>query len=361
MQHTKKHFPSRLYSIVSGFAIGACAGLVLGGITLSGTPLQGILIQNISLVRQQSLTSSSSSSRTTTTTKKPTVRVSAVTQRLLRRAARLRSQKKLVVTTAVDEPKPIVKPMSSAISSIADTQTFHNAAEPRSSVAAVPGDFPAFGHTSFPVAQAPNWGAMHSPDVWNRAYKQMTAADYVAIPKYDMAVLTTPMSSLTKNLTSENEAKITAKLFYSTRFLGSYDVDEGEYSGDHAGVDLKLPLGTPIGAIAGGRVNAVTTTNALGLHVIIEHRLPDGSTVFSVYAHFGSAAVKVGDDVIPGQYIGNVGMTGNTSGPHLHLQIDRGIAGEAHVAYLPPKGTPRSVEEGYLINPMTFIATYRNN
>ncbi len=183
----------------------------------------------------------------------------------------------------------------------------------------------------------------------------MTDADFVRIPRYDMAALTIPMKTLTDPVTEENIPTITAKLFYSTRYLGRYDLDATEGSGQHAGVDLKLARGTPIGAIAGGRVVSVTTNQILGLHVIIEHRLKNGTAYFSVYGHFDSSPVRIGQDVRPGQIVGYVGMTGNTSAPHLHLQVDRGEPGKPHVPFAEGGNAA-----GSMVHPITFIATYRN-
>lgn len=61
------------------------------------------------------------------------------------------------------------------------------------------------------------------------------------------------------------------------------------------------------------------TSSLLGNHVIVEHE--DGS--FAAYAHIrrGSVAVTEGDDVEAGQQLAEIGSTGNTSEPHLHVQM----------------------------------------
>lgn len=67
-----------------------------------------------------------------------------------------------------------------------------------------------------------------------------------------------------------------------------------------------------------GGVNAV-----LGNHIIVSH----GDGVFAAYAHVkhGGAAVRAGEEVRDGQLLGHVGNTGNSSMPHLHVQLmDRG-------------------------------------
>jgi murein DD-endopeptidase MepM/ murein hydrolase activator NlpD len=92
----------------------------------------------------------------------------------------------------------------------------------------------------------------------------------------------------------------------------------------HDGLDMNPGVGTPIGSIADGVVSSVTAGDrgGLGVHVMIDH-LVDGKKVTSTYGHMlaGSAAVSVGQSVIAGQLIGNVGSTGQSTGPHLHLEL----------------------------------------
>lgn len=195
---------------------------------------------------------------------------------------------------------------------------------------------------------------MRTPAEWNRTYKEMTPEDFVAVPSYDMSKLTVPLESL---LEPRNVPEITRKLFYSTRHFGAYDVDAGEFSAAHPGIDLKLPLGTPLGALAGGRVQTVENSGPMGLHVIIEHRT-GGEVYYSIYGHLGFAAIKAGDDVRPGQFIGTVGSTGSTSGPHLHLQVDRGHGEAVHEPYLPSTLPSRAEAARWVINPLTFIAQH---
>ena len=101
----------------------------------------------------------------------------------------------------------------------------------------------------------------------------------------------------------------------------------GARGGAHEGADINPPAGTPIVAIAAGVVietNAVGYS-ALGTHVRIQH-LVDGKVVVSVYGHMiqGSMPLKVGERVAAGQFIGNVGNTGRSTGAHLHLEIRLG-------------------------------------
>lgn len=210
--------------------------------------------------------------------------------------------------------------------------------------------FPSFGAAVFPVSRVPNWGDMHSPEEWNRTYGELPDSAFVPVPAYDLRVLTIPMQSLLRPFTEQSVPVITAKLFYSTRFMGTYDVDAGEHTGAHDGVDLKLAYGTPVGAIAGGRVRAVGEDPILGLRVVVEHRHPSDGTFTSVYGHLGSVSVAEGQDVSPGTTLGTVGLTGKTSGPHLHLQVDRGPSGTYVVMAGGDTGTRREA-----VNPITFL------
>lgn len=92
----------------------------------------------------------------------------------------------------------------------------------------------------------------------------------------------------------------------------------GNYTlGYHTGTDFTAPAGTPVKAIAAGTVVASDTSSAYGVNVQIKHE--DGT--YSLYAHLSARTVFPGDKVTAGRMIGNVGSTGNTTGPHLHLEV----------------------------------------
>lgn len=88
----------------------------------------------------------------------------------------------------------------------------------------------------------------------------------------------------------------------------------------HGGVDFSTPTGTPIKATDGGTVVASTNRyegdKKYGEVVVIEH--PNG--LRSLYAHLKERLVRVGDMVAAGELIGHSGMTGRSTGPHLHLE-----------------------------------------
>ena len=81
----------------------------------------------------------------------------------------------------------------------------------------------------------------------------------------------------------------------------------------HFGTDFAAPRGTPIRATASGTVSKSSYTRSNGNYVKIKHN----GTYSTQYLHMDKRGVKVGQFVNQGDYIGTVGMTGNTSGPHV--------------------------------------------
>ncbi|MCL2541417.1 MAG: M23 family metallopeptidase [Nocardioidaceae bacterium] len=95
----------------------------------------------------------------------------------------------------------------------------------------------------------------------------------------------------------------------------------GEVSGlwhtFHTGLDFAAPIGTPIHAIGEGTVVSTGYEGDYGNRTVV--RL-DGGTVLW-FCHQSAFEVHPGEHVEPGQVIGLVGDTGNTTGPHLHLEV----------------------------------------
>jgi murein DD-endopeptidase MepM/ murein hydrolase activator NlpD len=91
----------------------------------------------------------------------------------------------------------------------------------------------------------------------------------------------------------------------------------GRWGTTHYGIDLAAPIGTPIYALTDGVVEDAGPASGFGLWVVLKH--PDGT--HSVYGHVNRMFVKVGDVVKAGQQIAEVGNRGESTGPHLHLEI----------------------------------------
>ena len=92
------------------------------------------------------------------------------------------------------------------------------------------------------------------------------------------------------------------------------------WSSCHTGEDLSAPSGTPIFSVAAGTVTEVGYDGAFGNKTVIT--LEDGTEIW--YCHQTSYTVSKGDVINPGDRIGSVGSTGNTTGPHLHLEVHPG-------------------------------------
>lgn len=101
------------------------------------------------------------------------------------------------------------------------------------------------------------------------------------------------------------------------RFTSAYGMRWGRM---HNGDDFAAPTGTRVGALSSGTVVFAGAQSGYGLKVEIRHW--DGTV--SWYAHMSSIAVTVGQQVSPGEKVGEVGNTGNSTGPHLHLEIRPG-------------------------------------
>lgn len=91
----------------------------------------------------------------------------------------------------------------------------------------------------------------------------------------------------------------------------------------HHGVDLAVPAGTAVRAVAAGRVVASGWSGDAGRRVVLEH----GGNYRTVYAHAGRTLVREGDTVVAGQVIATVGSSGRSTGPHLHFEVSQsGVA-----------------------------------
>ena len=85
----------------------------------------------------------------------------------------------------------------------------------------------------------------------------------------------------------------------------------------HAGIDISAGFGEPIHATADGVVEFADRTSGYGREVIIDH----GHGVKTVYGHMSGFAITSGDEVRRGQVIGYIGMSGRSTGPHVHYEV----------------------------------------
>jgi murein DD-endopeptidase MepM/ murein hydrolase activator NlpD len=85
----------------------------------------------------------------------------------------------------------------------------------------------------------------------------------------------------------------------------------------HTGTDFAAPIGTPVRSVMKGVVIFADWAGPYGRQVQVRHA--DGTVTW--YNHMSKFSVSVGETVYAGDQVGAVGMTGNTTGPHLHFEV----------------------------------------
>ncbi len=109
--------------------------------------------------------------------------------------------------------------------------------------------------------------------------------------------------------------------WHSSNFGYRIDPFNGKNS-FHTGVDFVAPPGTAVFAAAGGVVSGAELHQEYGNMVDVDH--DNGLT--TRYAHLSKYKVKIGDVVMKGQILGEVGSTGRATGPHLHFEVrEKGV------------------------------------
>ena len=96
-----------------------------------------------------------------------------------------------------------------------------------------------------------------------------------------------------------------------------YGVSSSIRKSTHTGLDIAAPKGTDIQVVADGTVTFAEYNGSYGNLVKVDH----GNGLETWYAHTSKMYVKVGEQVTAGDVIAAVGSTGNSTGPHLHLEI----------------------------------------
>ena len=103
----------------------------------------------------------------------------------------------------------------------------------------------------------------------------------------------------------------------------------------HKGLDIGMPMGTPVNAVCSGKVISAGWYGGYGKCIIITYENGD-TTLTTLYAHLSSINVRKGMKVGEGAVIGKVGSTGDSTGPHLHIEIMAGgYSGDVSKLYYP--------------------------
>ena len=136
-------------------------------------------------------------------------------------------------------------------------------------------------------------------------------------------------------------------LLASTKCLQPVPVDKAEMTSDyghrlgvhdhvhfHKGIDLQAKEGTPIRAIARGRIEYAGLGPLGGNTVVIRVSSNSRKQLLVLHGHLKDILVQEGKLVFPGDIIGTVGDTGNSTAPHLHFAVyvhDRDKGTKKHV------------------------------
>lgn len=139
--------------------------------------------------------------------------------------------------------------------------------------------------------------------------------DIVIIPN---GVISTTQSSLASSSGSQTSLSYPTYAGYYLRPIVGGRKSQGIHG--HNAVDLAAPINTPILASADGKVIVSRTggyNGGYGTYVVISH----ANGTQTLYAHMGVNNVSVGQNVKQGQVIGVIGMTGRTTGPHIHFEV----------------------------------------
>ena len=121
---------------------------------------------------------------------------------------------------------------------------------------------------------------------------------------------TTPKLYITSPLCYPLESKITSR-------FGNKRIFNGVLKSYHSGTDFRAKTGTPIRAVANGRVVLAKNRFFAGNSIILNH----GQGIYTGYYHLSRFRVKPGQRVKKGEIIGLAGATGRVTGPHLHFSV----------------------------------------
>ncbi|SOD62444.1 Peptidase family M23 [Streptomyces zhaozhouensis] len=101
------------------------------------------------------------------------------------------------------------------------------------------------------------------------------------------------------------------------RLTSGFGESGSMWQSTHTGTDFAASTGTPVKNVHTGTVKEAAWAGSYGYRIIVEQE--DGNEVW--YCHLSSMSVSAGAEVTTGDVIGRVGSTGNSSGPHLHMEV----------------------------------------
>lgn len=182
-----------------------------------------------------------------------------------------------------------------------------------------------FDGTALPISEVPDWADLSASE-FKLLSAELPQQKFIELPNYDPIIFGTVVASTNWQADRELVNKL---ITFAVPYMGSYELHSREYDGSHLAVDIKIPVGTPIHAIANGKVVKVAESSAgFGRHIVIRHdNVPlldenETTTLYSAYAHLSKISVQKNQIVTRGELIASSGNSGISTTPHLHFQID---------------------------------------
>ncbi|HEX5774599.1 MAG TPA: peptidoglycan DD-metalloendopeptidase family protein [Candidatus Paceibacterota bacterium] len=187
------------------------------------------------------------------------------------------------------------------------------------------------------------------------------------IPAVGSGILSWPYSAQFKQA-CDSKAGILGNAYCITQYFGNTSFSTANpqiYNGaGHNAIDIGMPSGTPVLAALSGTVLAIGNTDSqpgcysFGKWIMLKH----ANGLSTLYSHLSSIGVSTGQSVSTGQAIGNSGMTGYATGPHLHfgvyasagVQITTLSAYRAATTPCANATMPVAPKDAYL-NPMSYL------
>lgn len=181
---------------------------------------------------------------------------------------------------------------------------------------AIQGD--PFDGTVMPIAFVPDWTQEKNQNK-SLLFRDIPIRDFIPLPRYNLQILS--------DESGKNRDAIIARYTYIVPYMGAYTMNYKENEWSHLAVDIRAPIWTPVLAIANGVVVRTIEADATGNKVVVIRH--DGVpwvgkrlTLYSAYEHLSEITVEEWSKIQKGSMLWRVGVTGITTTPHLHFQID---------------------------------------
>jgi murein DD-endopeptidase MepM/ murein hydrolase activator NlpD len=157
-----------------------------------------------------------------------------------------------------------------------------------------------------------------SPDLIGEAPLIPTMGDTLAEYNY---LRTTNLASRTRNIFARADLHVMPGGWpLDGRLMDGFGQRSDPFSGEgamHTGVDISAPFGTPVKATGDGIVIHANWSGGYGRCIVIDH----GNGYQTWYAHLSRMDVMEGDEIRQGEVVGAVGVTGRSTGAHLHYEV----------------------------------------